>query len=130
MRLALHWQILIAMTLGAVFGIGLNRLSGDLQMLRPIDHPGGLLQLIGMEHSIEVPEGRVWTADSTARILIQVEPRQLSDSRVEHAAVRRIVVGDEQLVARRLSQEGEPWPDLFLEQSSSLPYQQNGNRIG
>jgi Na+/H+-dicarboxylate symporter len=119
MRLALHWQILIAMTLGAVLGIGLNHLSGDSRMPQPIDHPAGLLQLIGMEDPIAVPAGRIWTDDSPERMLIQVEPRQPSDSHSDRSAVRRIVVGDERLVERWLREDGEPWPDVFLKPGAS-----------
>ncbi len=117
MRVALHWQILVAMILGAALGIGLNSMAGQRQLPEPVDHLASTLQLIGMPQPVEVPAGRVWTIDSAERILIQIDHERRPDSegpRLDGSRylTRRIVVGDEQLVGERLRQQGEPWPDV------------------
>ena len=88
MRMALHWQILIAMILGAFLGIVFNRVSGQ--------------QVDGKE--VEVSEGKLWSLDTSERILIQLEKNE--------GAVERIVVGDKRLIEKMLAKGGEPWPEV------------------
>lgn len=106
MRLALHWQILIAMLLGAALGVALNAATGTQAEGQPIEHPAGSLQTLEMAQPASVAAGKLWTLDSPERILIQIEPK------ADPAAVRRIVVGEKQLVERRLAVVGEPWPQV------------------
>ena len=110
MRLALHWQILIAMLLGAFLGIALNRATGRQQEGRAAEYQSGTIQLLGMSDAVNVSAGEVWTWDTPERILIQIE----SDN-----AVRRVVVGDGRLVEKKLEKEGEPWPEV--EQGAEIP---------
>ncbi len=100
LRIALHWQILVAMLAGAILGIGLNALTGTQRQGESVEYQTDSIQLLGMADAIEVPAGRIWSIDTPGRILIQVD----------ESVSRRIVVGERQLVDRLLAQSGEPWP--------------------
>ncbi len=104
-RLALHWQILIAMICGAVLGIILNALAGTDETEGGARHPGGPIQVIGMSRMVDVPAMDYWVRDSPERTLIQLGPAQ----GVEEGSVRRAVVGDPQLL-EKLGRESEEWP--------------------
>lgn len=106
MRLALHWQILIAMVLGAALGIALNALYGHQQTGRTVEFSVQTIQQLGMTQAIDVPAGRLWSLDTPERILIQID--HLEGNEVDS---RRVVVGDRQLVEQMLKSVGEPWPD-------------------
>lgn len=110
MRFPLHWQILIAMLLGAVLGVGLNGLLGELRLHQPVEHPDETLQLIGMPRPVDAPAGRIWSSDSPERILIQVDQRCGDDAGAPAFRTRRIVVGEDRLVRQLLRDAGEPWP--------------------
>ncbi len=71
MRLALHWQILITMVLGAVLGIALNRGAGNAEA-RDVQLDGGSTQPLGMTSSVDLPQGAAWIEDTTDQILIQI----------------------------------------------------------
>jgi len=101
MRMALHWQILIAMLLGATLGILLNRSSGRQLEGLEAQFSAGSIQLIGMANPVSVPAGVLWSLDTPERVLIQIESL---------GTVRRVVVGDRRLV-ERMAKEGEPWPE-------------------
>ncbi len=103
-RMALHWQILVAMVLGAGCGLGLNATSGDRVTERPITHPAGTIQLVGMRRGVPVPAGEVWSLDTPERIFIQLRPQQQQ--------IRRVVVGDIRLVERLRTAAAEPWPNV------------------
>jgi len=107
MRMALHWQILITMGLGALLGLTLNATSGRQQSGQRVEYPAGSVQMVGMPEAIEVAAGRIWSLDTTERILLQVD-RKLDDGSF---VSRRIVVGDKQLVRQQLADQGEPWPE-------------------
>ena len=102
LRMALHWQILLTMVLGAALGLTLNATGGRQQVGQISEHTAGAIQLVGMSQSVEVPAGLIWSLDTPERILIQLEPRD--------QASRRIVVGDDRLVETMLAEGGEPWP--------------------
>ena len=102
LRMALHWQILLTMVLGAALGLTLNATGGRQQVGQISEHTAGAIQLVGMSQSVEVPAGLIWSLDTPERILIQLEPRD--------QASRRIVVGDHRLVETMLAEGGEPWP--------------------
>jgi Na+/H+-dicarboxylate symporter len=107
-RMALHWQILLTMVLGALLGIVLNSSSGTLKLDQPLEHPAHAMQQIGMDQPIAVPAGRFWSWDSPDRILLQIDD-QVPDGEYR---TRRYVVGESNLAAERLQTEGEPWPEL------------------
>ena len=107
LRLALHWQILIAMVVGAALGILINATGGRQQEGQLANQPSaGSLQVIGMSDSVRVPAAEIWTLDTPERILIQIKPL----NREQDGETRRIVVGDERLVQTMLDEAGEPWP--------------------
>ena len=108
LRMALHWQILIAMVLGAGLGILINATGGRQEQGQLVKHPtGGNIQVIGMSHSARVPAAEIWTLDTPERILIQIKPLDQGKA----GLTRRVVVGDERLVQTMLDEVGEPWPD-------------------
>ncbi|MGI9429365.1 MAG: dicarboxylate/amino acid:cation symporter, partial [Bythopirellula sp.] len=104
LRMALHWQILIAMLAGAAIGATLNAIAGWQQDAQVIEHPAETIQLLGMPQPISVAKGSCWSIDTPERILIQLEDQA-------QARTRRIVVGESQLVEQQLARIGEPWPD-------------------
>ncbi len=65
-RLALHWQILIAMLIGATIGVVLNLSVGSHQA--EIDFPEGTLQPYGMSAPVDVAQGTLWVLDRPDRI--------------------------------------------------------------
>ena len=103
-RMALHWQILIAMLLGAALGVLLNATAGRQTEGQVVEHPAGSLLLLGMSDGVSVSEGEIWSLDTPERVLIQLTDK-------ESAASRRVVVGERQLVEKQLAELGEPWPD-------------------
>ena len=88
-RLALHWQILIAMLVGAVVGILLNATASSYTMTEPVAVVGGRIHLYGMAHAVDVPAGTVWIKDSPNEILIQI---QTESANGQSGPVRRVVV--------------------------------------
>ncbi|MCH2114624.1 MAG: dicarboxylate/amino acid:cation symporter [Pirellulales bacterium] len=106
LRIALHWQILLAMVLGGAIGIGINASSGWQLTGQAVAHPDESIQRVGMRRSIRVAAGELWTLDTPERILIQIHPR---DGRPA-ASSRQIVVGDHRLIESMLADVGEPWP--------------------
>jgi len=106
-RLALHWQILLTMLLGALLGIVLNSSTGRRQMDQPREHAAHTIQRIGMSAPVDVPAGRLWSSDSPERILLQIDDELPEGGYL----TRRIVVGERTLV-RQLEDEGEPWPQV------------------
>jgi proton glutamate symport protein len=104
-RMALHWQILLTMLLGALLGIALNSSTGTWQMDQPREHEAHSVQHIGMAAPVDVPAGRFWSRDSPECILLQIDD-ELPEGGYR---TRRIVVGEQNLVQKRLQTEGEPW---------------------
>lgn len=60
-RLALHWQILIAMLVGATIGVTLNLTVGTAETEQVV--PGGRLQPYGMSQAVAVQPGVLWVLD-------------------------------------------------------------------
>ena len=87
LRMALHWQILITMLLGATIGVVLNATAGRSPAGKTVEHPAGSIQLLGMSEAVHVDQGTIWSFDTPERILIQLT-NQAS------AQTRRIVVGE------------------------------------
>ena len=123
-KLALHWQILIAMVLGAVIGAALNATSGDFTTTAPARVSGGSHQLHGMDSKVAVPRGFVWVKDSPSETLIQFHafqgPGELPKS-LDKAGpgqtftTRRIVIRGpvkEKDQAKSQQAEDAAWPPL------------------
>jgi len=106
-RMALHWQILIAMLLGALLGITLNAMVGRQSAGQDVEHSAGVIQLIGMPQPVSVSKGQLWSLDTPERILIQLVVEQPQE---DAPRTRRVVVGEHQFVAEQLTEVGEPWP--------------------
>ena len=106
--MALHWQILLTMLLGALLGVVLNSSTGIWQMEQPREHAAHTIQRIGMSVPVDVPAGRLWTQDSPERILLQIDDKLPAGG----YRTRRIIVGERNLV-QQLQAEGEPWPPLL-----------------
>ena len=103
-RLALHWQILIAMIAGAALGVLLNAMAGRQPQGTAVEYQAGSIQLLGMSNSVAVGAGEIWSLDTPERVLIQLT----SNNGLAH----RVVVGERQLVAKQLAEVGEPWPEV------------------
>lgn len=71
-RLALHWQIFIAMILGAAIGIGLNQANGRFRSAEPVRITPSTVQPLGMS-STKLTGGTAWLEDSPNQILIQID---------------------------------------------------------
>lgn len=110
-RLALHWQILIAMILGAVVGIGLNLSAGRLRMSQPVDIVEGSVQLRGMSKPADLHRGSVWVEDAPNQILIQVVT---SEEAIGHSTRRIVVRG-------QLRQPHEDWMTRPSGMNSDVP---------
>ncbi len=111
-RLALHWQILIAMALGAAGGLFMNFYAGDRDLPRAVEFPGGEIQPYGFSSPVRMEPGTFWSKDHPNRIVMQIVHRR--DSRL---AVRRVLVGilDESAQRKPPGQkllEVGPWPEL------------------
>ena len=118
LRMALHWQILITMLLGAVLGVLLNATAGRQPAGLTVEHPAGALQLLGMSQPVSVAKGKIWSLDTPERILIQLEEQPIGGV----SQTRRVVVGERQLVEKMFADPavGEPWPAAPGEISRSV----------
>ena len=111
-RLALHWQILIAMVLGSVGGLVANFMAGQRELPVAVAFPSGEIQPHGFPSPVEIDQGTFWSDDTPERILMQiVHPR---DGRL---TVRRVFVGvldetDEQKPPGEKLSDVPGWPEL------------------
>ena len=101
-HLALHWRILIAMLLGAAFGVGLNNFSGYRRFDAGKELTTKSAQPLGTQVPVQLPQGRLWVEDSPNQILIQLE--ETSEDRTHS---RRIIVRGPVL------NPVENWPAMF-----------------
>lgn len=85
-RMALHWQIIIAMVIGAVVGLLLNFTAGDYDLEEPVEVKEAELHPYGLSAPVVVHEGTFWSHDRTDRILMEFRER-------DSARVRRVFVG-------------------------------------
>jgi len=111
-RMALHWQILIAMLAGAALGLVLNGTTALRQLAEPVEVAEGTVWQIGMAEPVDVAAGNLWSLDSSERILIQLEESDPEGAAGDAARVRRVVVSDGILAEQRLRQGRETWPQL------------------
>lgn len=83
-RLALHWQILGGMLIGALVGLGLNFAAGAYKLDQAVEVKAGEVHPYGLSSAVKVSEGTFWSYDRPERILIQYETI---------AGVQRVYVG-------------------------------------
>ena len=106
-RLALHWQILIAMILGAAGGLVMNFSAGERRLEIEVSFPAGELQPYGYSSPARIEAGTFWSEDRPDRVLIQV---------ADGSQLRRIYVGvlsESENLRPRGSQLAElPWPQV------------------
>ena len=106
-RLALHWQILLTMLLGAALGIVLNASTGTKEMAASQEHPAIRVQRIGMSQPVNAPAGKFWSRDSPEVVLLQVDEQAEAGIFV----TRRVAVGESSVVRQYLD-EGPAWPEV------------------
>ena len=87
-RLALHWQILIAMVIGTAGGLLVNFWAGDREMPKAVEFPAGEIQPYAFLSPVKIEQGTFWSHDRPERILIQVVHPHNGRPRV-----RRVFVG-------------------------------------
>ncbi len=104
-RLALHWQILIAMIVGAVTGITLNVTAGTAET--EIAFPGARLQPYGMPAPVSVEPGVLWVLDRPDRVQIVVFRRQADSP--DRITARRFFAG---MVNRPEDLQKLTWPEI------------------
>ena len=104
-RLAIHWQILIAMLLAVLAGVAVKLLFGTRRLPEPIAVPAQSLQVLGMDRPARVSAGKFWSQDEPQRVLIQWEPAPAKESRRE--PLLRAVVG---LLPPETDLTRMPWP--------------------
>ena len=95
LRMALHWQILITMILGAVAGIVLNTTAGEYRTDDLIEVKQGAIQLHGMSKAASYNDGTAWFNDTPSRVMIQfneLAEAQSSDDETAKYTTRRVVV--------------------------------------
>ena len=85
-RIALHWQIIIAMVIGAVVGLLLNFTAGEYRLEKPVAVQEAELHPYGLSTPVPVHDGAFWSHDRTDRILMQF-------SEDENTTVSRVFVG-------------------------------------
>lgn len=90
LRLALHWQILITMVIGAVAGIVLNNSAGTSTTQAKVQ--AGAIQLHGMSKEAEYNDGTAWFDDNPSRVLIQFNERAAGEGQQGKYKTRRVIV--------------------------------------
>ncbi|NOZ40471.1 MAG: dicarboxylate/amino acid:cation symporter [Planctomycetes bacterium] len=118
LRMALHWQILLAMLLGAALGVVLNTTAGRQSAGQTVEYPAGAMQSLGMSQPVVVRQGKIWSLDTPERVFIQIEEwggegegeGEGDDGGEGASETRRFVVGERLLVERQRGEVGEPWP--------------------
>ena len=85
-RIPLHWQILIAMSLGASIGLILNIYGGESHTDQPVATEDADVQPYGTTQSVRIHRGTIWTSDSPHAIYMQI-------SEAATNGTRRIFVG-------------------------------------
>lgn len=100
-RVALHWQILIALVFGAGIGITVNAVGGRARMMERLEIPASTLQLHGMDKPVPVAKGSVWIEDTPNQILMEID----SGGEGEVPLVRKRIV-----VRGPVAAPQEDWP--------------------
>jgi len=103
MRLALHWQIMIALVLGAGIGIVANSVAGRHRFEERKEIRSSVEQLYGMSSPVRVPQARLWVEDRPHQILMEIDVPRPGDKPPQR---RRVVV------SAPTADLPEDWPDL------------------
>jgi Na+/H+-dicarboxylate symporter len=88
LRWALHWQIMIAMLIGAAGGLAANYFAGERTLAEPVEFFAGQMQPYGFPLPVAIAPGAFWSSDRPEAIRMQIV--HIRDERVD---VRRVFVG-------------------------------------
>jgi len=114
-RLALHWQILIGMVVGAAVGTGLNVSAGTSRVVITEGLPEGL-------HRVEITDStdgttfRLLAADQTARTLVAGHAEAANDDVERFGSLKEFSKSEPEVAALYASQGMSPahrWGDRF-----------------
>ncbi len=100
LKMALHWQILITMVIGAVVGIVLNNVAGDYRTDELVEIQAGSAQLHSMSKAAEFTHGTAWFHDTTSRVLIQITEQVTEEERSGTSHSVRVVGKTRRVVVR------------------------------
>jgi Na+/H+-dicarboxylate symporter len=89
MRLALHWQILITMVVGAAGGILVNATGGTFETDGRVPVAKGSVHLYGMSSQVQLQDGTVWVEDTPNQVLMELDTL---DEAGEVVSRQRVVV--------------------------------------
>jgi len=103
-RLALHWQIMIAMVIGATIGVTLNFTVGTAETEQI--YYGGRLQPYGLAQPVAVQPGVLWVLDSPDGI--QIETFQRTADQPNRITARRYFAG---MLSKPEDLEKLSWPE-------------------
>ncbi|REJ66306.1 MAG: dicarboxylate/amino acid:cation symporter [Planctomycetota bacterium] len=116
LRLALHWQILITMIIGAVVGAVLNRTVGTHRTDGLVEiAESGTAQLHGMSKSAAYRAGTAWFDDTPSRVLIQINEQAAG---ADKFTTRRIIVRS---AMARAAIDEQLWPAVPAQADPDLP---------
>ena len=118
-RIALHWQIIIAMVIGAVVGLLLNFTAGEYRLEEPVAVQEAELHPYGLSTPVPVHDGAFWSHDRTDRILMQF-------SEDGSTTVCRVFVGalDDESREKPKGQRLEEFPWPALSQDEKLEFKE------
>ncbi len=114
-RLALHWQILIGMIVGAAVGTGLNVFAGSSRVVLTEGLPAGL-DRVEINDSTDGTEFRLLHADQTARTLIVGHADEIAEDLEVFGSFKEFGKREPALVSLYESQgmsEAHRWGDRF-----------------
>ena len=116
-RIPLHWQILIAMSLGASIGLVLNIYGGEDHTDAPVVIEQADVQPYGMTKSVRIQAGTIWASDSPHEIHMQISQPQAQGT-------RRIFVG---VLGEAATEQpkGEQLVDVFEQDANAPPLPAN-----
>lgn len=73
--LSMHWQILIAMVVGAGLGLLLGNTAGEFETTERVEYHRGNVQVYGMNSPAPVRGGTFWSRDERDRVLMEITER-------------------------------------------------------
>ncbi len=126
--LAMHWQILIAMAIGASLGVLLGSFTGEFETDGSLPYFRGKLQVYGMADAVPVNGGQVWLKDARDQVYLQISENDSLPVKGEPRptqTTRRIYIGQVDLAqpqpdtqaaydaaVREAISNFDVWPDL------------------
>ena len=99
-RLALHWQILIALVVGAVSGIVINAVGGTARMTKRMPVEQGSVQFT--EVTADFSKGTFWAEDTPTQILMELDTQE-DDGKIKRQRI---------LIESPEDDAPEDWPSL------------------